>query len=123
MYKTIGIYGLGKTKTGYQPDFAVIFGKNLLGIVTRNDVLRTLATNPDDLYVSEFMQRKVLKVDATKSLDEVREEISDKRARIAAVYNGTNYLGLVSAEDLNEATAVLVFVQRQQRIKKALRDA
>lgn len=109
--------------TSYQPDFAVIFGKNLLGIVTRNDVLRTLAINPDDLYVSEFMQRNVLKVDATKSLDEVREEMSDKRARIAAVYNGTSYLGLVSAEDLNEATAVLAFVQRQQRIKKALRDA
>ena len=62
-------------------------------------------------------------MDATKSLDEVREEMSDKRARIAAVYNGTSYLGLVSAEDLNEATAVLAFVQRQQRIKKALRDA
>ena len=45
--------------TSYQPDFAVIFGKNLLGIVTRNDVLRTLAINPDDLYVSEFMQRNV----------------------------------------------------------------
>ncbi len=109
--------------TSYQPDFAVTFGNNLLGIVTREDVLRTLATNPNDLYVSEMMRREVLKVDASKSLDEVREEMSDKSARIAAVYSGSSFLGLVSAEDLSEATAVLAFVQQQQRIKKISREA
>jgi Zn-dependent protease/predicted transcriptional regulator len=105
--------------TSYQPDFAVTFGNNLLGVVTREDVLRTLATNPNDVYVGEIMKREVLKVEAARSLDEVREEMGEKGARLAAVYNGASYLGLVSAEDLNEAIAVLAFVQQQQRIKNA----
>jgi CBS domain-containing protein len=107
--------------TSYQPDFAVTFGNNLLGVVTREDVLRSLATNPNDVYVGEIMKREVLKVEAAKSLDAVREEMGEKGARVAAVYSGASYLGLVSVEDLNEATAVLAFVQQQQRIKNARR--
>jgi Zn-dependent protease len=109
--------------TSYQPDFAVTFGNNLLGIITREDVLRTLATNPNDVYVGEIMRREILKIDANKSLDEVREAMGEKGARIAAIYNGNSYLGLVSTEDLSEATAVLAFVQQQQRIKKVVREA
>lgn len=43
--------------TSYQPDFAVLFGKKLLGIVTREDVMRALATYPHDVYVSEIMHQ------------------------------------------------------------------
>jgi Zn-dependent protease len=105
--------------TSYQPDFAVTFGNSLLGIVTREDVLRSLAINPNDVYVSEIMHREVFKVDATKSLDAVREEMSTQGARVAAVYDGARFLGLVSAEDLREAAAVLAFVQRQKRNQTA----
>jgi len=34
--------------TSYQPDFAVVLGGNLLGVVTRDDVLKALAQRPDD---------------------------------------------------------------------------
>lgn len=109
--------------TSYQPDFAVMFGNQLLGIVTRADVLRTLASNPNDLYVSEMMNREVLKVEASKTLDEVRELMAEHNARVAAVYNGNSYLGLVSAEDIQEAMAVLAFLQQQKRIQAAQAEA
>ena len=105
--------------TSYQPDFAVLFGVQLLGIVTRADVLHTLANNPNDLYVSEIMHRDVLKVDAAKTLDEVTELMNANSSRIAAVYNGPTYLGLVSVEDIQEAMAVLAFLQQQKRIQAA----
>jgi Zn-dependent protease len=38
--------------TSYQPDFAVLHGGRLLGIVTRDDVLRALAASPEDAYVT-----------------------------------------------------------------------
>jgi len=104
--------------TSYQPDFAVLQGNNLIGIVTREDVLRALSTDSTDKYVTEIMQRQVARVDATKSLDEARTHMGEQAARVAAVYEGEKYLGLVSAEDIGEAFAVLSFVQRQQKMRE-----
>lgn len=98
--------------TSYQPDFAVLFGKKLLGIVTREDVMRALATYPNDVYVGEIMHREVLKLDATLTLDEARERLGAEGTRIAAVYKGEEFLGLISAEDIQEAFSVLLFEQR-----------
>lgn len=104
--------------TSYQPDFAVVFGKKLLGIVTREDVMRALATQPHDVYVSEIMNRDFHRLDAELNLDEVREQLGEKGIRVAAVYQGEEFLGLISAEDLQEAFSVLAFNQRhlQQRM-------
>jgi Zn-dependent protease/CBS domain-containing protein len=104
--------------TSYQPDFAVLQGSNLLGIVTRNDVLRALASSSTDLYVTEIMQRDVLKVDASLTLQEVTEKMQAQNARVAAVYNGTSYLGLIGLEDISEAFTILAFQQRQQQMRE-----
>lgn len=104
--------------TSYQPDFAVLFGKKLLGIVTREDVLRALATQPHDLYVSEVMMRDVVKLDANLTLDEAREQMSEQDVRVAAVYDGENFLGLISMEDIQEAFSILMFNQRHLELKQ-----
>jgi Zn-dependent protease/predicted transcriptional regulator len=105
--------------TSYQPDFAVMQGSKLLGIVTRNDVLNSLATNPDDLYVQQIMQRDVQKLDAGQTLEEARALLNEKGKRIGAVYQGETYLGLVSLEDIAEAFTVLTFWNRQQKLRQA----
>jgi Zn-dependent protease/predicted transcriptional regulator len=102
--------------TSYQPDFAVVLGDRLLGIVTRDDVLRALATHPEDPYITEIMQRQVTRVDATASLEEVQRVMMESGERVVAVYAGESFLGLVSREDLNEALSVLMFVKRQQQL-------
>ena len=51
---------VGYILTSYQPDFAVMQGSKLLGIVTRDDVLRTLAGGTQDVHVSGIMQRDVV---------------------------------------------------------------
>jgi Zn-dependent protease/predicted transcriptional regulator len=104
--------------TSYQPDFAVLFGKKLLGIVTREDVMRALASQPADLYVSEIMKREVVNLDANLNLDEAREQLGEQGARVAAVYDGENFLGLISMEDIQEAFSVLMFNQRHIELKQ-----
>lgn len=104
--------------TSYQPDFAVLQGNNIIGIVTRNDVMQTLASDGTDRYVTEIMQREFLRVDANKSLDEVREILSENGARLAAVFDESRYLGLVSVEDISEAFIVLSFTRRQQQLRQ-----
>jgi Zn-dependent protease len=105
--------------TSYQPDFAVMQGSRLLGIVTREDVLQSLGTNPQDAYVTGVMRREVTRVAATQTLEEVSNVMMEKSTRVVAVYEGETYLGLVSIEDLNEALAVLAYQQRHDQLRQA----
>jgi Zn-dependent protease len=103
--------------TSYQPDFAVMQGARLLGVITRDDVLRSLATMPHDPYVTEVMTRDVFKLKAAQTLEEARDAMSAANTRIGAVYEGQSFLGLVSAEDLREAFALLMFEEMGKRGK------
>jgi CBS domain-containing protein len=105
--------------TSYQPDFAVIHGSRLLGVVTRDDVLRALAASPEDTYVTGVMKREIERVDAATPLDEVQRTMAEKGVRVVAVTEGDAYLGLVSAEDLAEAIAVATFVERHRALRAA----
>lgn len=105
--------------TSYQPDFAVVHGSRLLGVVTRDDVIRSLATNSDDVFVASVMERDVLRVESKQQLSEVSEALQRAGHRIAAVYDGESYLGLVSREDIQEALAVVTFLEHQRRLRAA----
>jgi len=105
---------VGYLLTSYQPDFAVLQGSRLLGVVTRDDVLKTLASETQDVYVAGIMQREVLAVDGKQSLDEVRNMMQEKGTRIAAVYEGESFLGLISQEDMAEALVVSAFSKNQE---------
>ncbi|MFN8439570.1 MAG: site-2 protease family protein [Caldilineaceae bacterium] len=105
--------------TSYQPDFAVLFGQKLLGVVTREDAMKALATFDYDPFVSEIMRREVLKLDANLNLDEAREQLAENRARVAAVYDQEDFLGLINLEDIQEAFTVLMFNQRHSQLKQA----
>lgn len=100
--------------TSYQPDFAVLQGSALIGVVSRDDILRSLATELSDSYVTGIMHRDVLHVDAGLTLEEVRERMNASGQRLAAVYRGETFLGLVSREDIAEALLVIGFSKAQE---------
>lgn len=112
--------------TSYQPDFAVVQRGKLEGVVRREDVLRWLAGNSYDVYVTEIMHAAdVPHVDARLSVEQVREKMEEAGSRLVAVYDRGTYLGLVSSEDLAEAQLVLTFVERSglRRREPPLKDA
>mgnify|MGYP000150339360 CR=1 FL=1 len=98
----------------YQPDFAVLGGRELLGVVTREDVLRYLESGGPDTWVQVIMRPDVVRVQAHSTLDEVRQALSEAEQRIAAVYDGPVYLGLVSLDDIHEAFVILDYLGREQ---------
>lgn len=105
--------------TSYQPDFAVMQGSSLLGVVTRGDVLKALATETDDVYVTSIMQREVPQFQSSMHLDEVRRAMMENGIKVAAVYEGEKYLGLISQDDLNEAVLIATFMGEQERRRQA----
>jgi Mg/Co/Ni transporter MgtE len=104
--------------TSYQPDFAVMQGNAILGIVTRAHVLEALSTEPVDQYVAAIMNREFVRVPYTMTLDEVRMTISAASDDVAAVFNGKDYLGLVSLVDIDEALAVIDYVDRNKSLQQ-----
>jgi Zn-dependent protease/predicted transcriptional regulator len=107
--------------TGYQPDFAVMQGGRVVGIVTRDDVLKTLAQGKDDPYIADIMQTRVLFVPAEMTLDEVQAEMEARQQSVVAVHeeNGA-YLGLVSLEDLAEAYVIIAHQEQERYVRGAV---
>jgi predicted transcriptional regulator len=103
--------------TSYQPDYAVVQGNNLLGVITRDDVLKALETSTTDEYVTAFMQRNVMQVAHTSTLAEVRIAINEQQSHVAAVFREHEYLGLVSLTDIEEAMLVIESVQNHQFLR------
>lgn len=99
--------------TSYQPDFAVLDGARLVGVVTRKQVLDALSKNERADDVSAIMDRTVPRVDAREALDSLQEQMMRESTPVVAVFDGEQYLGLVSLEDLAEARLVAGYVQRQ----------
>lgn len=107
--------------TSYQPDYAVVQAKKLLGVITREDVLHALEESTTDEYVTAFMQRDVLHVAHTATLDDVRNQLVAHQSHVAAVFRSDEYLGLVSLTDIEEAMLVIESVQTHQFLRAAAR--
>ncbi len=107
---------VGYLLTSYQPDFAVVHGGHLVGIVTRDAVLKALASSGEDLYVAGVMDRAFLRLDAGLSLDEAQDAMTEHGATVAAVFDGERYLGLVGLEDLREALQIAAFLRMTEAV-------
>lgn len=98
--------------TSYQPDFPVLRGRELVGVVLRDKVLESLRVLPVDATVDRLMLRDVPRILAETPLDTVTERMREAECRVAAVYRGSHFAGLVSADDIAEAHLVLTSVRR-----------
>jgi CBS domain-containing protein len=65
------------------------------------------------------MNRDVPRLDADAPLNDARVLLQEKGERVAAVYRGETYLGLVSQEDLAEALLVVAFRAAQDDRRRA----
>jgi Zn-dependent protease len=97
--------------TSYQPDFAVLHGGSLLGVVTRDAALQAVMTETEDVYVTGIMQRDVLRLEGGMTLADAQETMSGANATLAAVFDGERFLGLVNEGDLREALQIAAFLQ------------
>ena len=95
-----------------QSDYAVLDPTNgqLLGVTSGGRVARALSEGHRAIGVTEIMQhaRHVPRVALTATLDEVQTKLETTSNRVAAVYDGLNYRGLISAEDIQRAFQFLI---------------
>lgn len=100
--------------TSYQPDYPVLRRGELIGVVSREQVVQSLARAVGDELVRDVMVREVPRVEAILPLDEVRRTMEQNQSRVVAVFDEGQFKGLVSAEDLSEAMILIAFEQRRR---------
>ncbi|MFN8453442.1 MAG: site-2 protease family protein [Anaerolineae bacterium] len=90
--------------TSRQPDFAVLdpLTGQLLGVATGRSVAQAMEQGQWRKRISEIMQQAghvpVINLNAT--LDEVQDKLALNSNRVAAVYEGLNFKGLISMDDI-----------------------
>jgi predicted transcriptional regulator len=89
-----------------QSAFAVLYGKDLVGVITREDVLRAAPTLGPAAPVSQIMRRELKAVRAELPLDQLRGFLLEQRAP-AVVMANEGPLGVLTLEDLGRVAAVM----------------
>lgn len=83
-----------------QNHFAVVHGGRLAGTISRGQIVSAAMSRGPSAFVAGSMHAEVMRVDAELPLVEVQDRVSDADGRPAAVFDGGEFLGLLSHEDL-----------------------
>ena len=85
-----------------QQDFPVLFGDDVVGVLSRNALLRGLAQSGETAYVSGVMSRDVMIVRPDEPLDDVLMRPNGVRYAPVLVMRDGRLLGMLTADNLME---------------------
>ncbi|MBZ5673515.1 MAG: site-2 protease family protein [Acidobacteriia bacterium] len=83
-----------------QQDFPVMHGDEVIGLLDRNRLLKALAAEGPDAYVSGVMDRDYLALEPAADLAETLPLMA--RGRCALVQDGSRLVGLLTTDNLSE---------------------
>jgi Zn-dependent protease/CBS domain-containing protein len=95
-----------------QHNFAVVHGPSVVGTLSREDALRALRQYGPGAYVAGVMQRELAEIDASTSLDEVRNRLMELEGGPVVVRSSSGYLGLIGLEDLGRVGSIAAALRR-----------
>ncbi|HVL39849.1 MAG TPA: site-2 protease family protein [Fimbriimonadaceae bacterium] len=87
---------------GAQQDFPVVYGEEVLGLLSRSDIARGLAQEGPTAYVSGHMNREFKVLRPEEDLERALEMFSGGDTSPVLVMEGDRLLGMVTAENLSE---------------------
>ena len=87
---------------GFQHDFPVVFGDRVLGILTREDLMKALAAHGSGLHVRDAMQREFQIADSHDMLDHALKMLGANKVRTIPVEHEGRLVGLLNMENVGE---------------------
>jgi Zn-dependent protease/CBS domain-containing protein len=106
---------LDLTFHSYQTDFPVLHGGQLVGILTREDLLRGLRAYNSTAEVREAMRSEYPVAPPSATLSDLRQQMANAGARVVAIVDRGVFQGLLSQEDIGEAFLMLSAAHRAPR--------
>jgi Zn-dependent protease len=97
-----------------QQDFPIVLGEEVIGILSRNSLLRGLAAEGPDAYIASAMQREFVKTHPDDDLSDLLRHLQQSHGP-ALVFEGDRLAGMVTMENFLEFLAI-------QQIKSERQD-
>jgi Zn-dependent protease/predicted transcriptional regulator len=88
--------------SGTQQDFPVVMGDEVVGILTRQDLLTALARMPQDTPVSEVMHREFRQVEESETLESAFTKLQECACHTMPVTSNGRLVGLLTMENVGE---------------------
>lgn len=99
-----------------QHAFPVVAGDEIIGMLSRADIARAIASGAQQDYVAGYMDRDYMRFPQDTLLEQAVEQISQKPFSAALVFDGERPVGLLTREGLSE-----FFILEQARARAARR--
>ncbi|NPV87830.1 MAG: site-2 protease family protein [Anaerolineae bacterium] len=100
--------------SGSQQDFPVTADGRVVGILTREDLMRALASHDEHLLVSYVMRKDFQLAHASCMLDAVSQQIQAGGQKILPVVQGGALVGLITLENIGE----FLMIQRARQARR-----
>jgi Zn-dependent protease/CBS domain-containing protein len=86
----------------HQQDFPVTGGAEVLGLLTRPDLVHGLATHGPHAYVAGSARRDFVRLTPGESLADALERMHSEEQRVALVFEGEALVGMLTDENVGE---------------------
>jgi len=99
---------------GFQHDFPVVFGDHVLGILTREDLMKALAAHGSGLHVRDAMRREFQIADSHDMLDQALRMLGTNKVRTIPVEHEGRLVGLLNMENVGEYMMIQSALRQSQ---------
>ncbi len=97
---------------GEQQDFPVVDDARIVGLLTRNDLVKALSEGQRDALVGDIMRRDCQAVQDTEMLDETFRLMHRSGLRTLPVVHGDQLVGMLTLENIGEWVMVQAALQK-----------
>ncbi len=99
---------------GWQQDFPVVFGDHVLGVLTREDLVRALAQGGTNAPVRDAMNRDVVTADSHDMLEKALVTLRGCKCRSLPVIHDGRLVGLLTMDNVGEFLMVQAALRQAQ---------
>jgi CBS domain-containing protein len=100
---------------GWQQDFPVVFGDHVLGMLTRESLMRVIAQGGVDTPVRAAMNRDFVTADSHEMLEQALATMRAAKCRSMPVLHDGNLVGLLTMDHVGELLMVQTALRQAQR--------
>jgi Zn-dependent protease/predicted transcriptional regulator len=107
--------------SGFQQDFPVVFGSHVLGLLTREDLMRAIAQKGTSKHVRDAMRRDFEAVDSHDMLEQAVQVLRRCGCRSLPVVHNGELVGMLTMENVGEFMMIQSARRHAQQAETAAR--
>lgn len=88
--------------SGWQQDFPVVFGDHVLGVLTRENLLKALARGGSDMLIRDAMSRDIVSADSHDMLEKALALLQSSHCRSLPVLHDGHLVGMLNMDNVGE---------------------